>query len=114
MISNLNRGAWLVVGLAVIVGVALGLSLSNPGLGLAQGNKEPGPASAGPRYTVVFTEGTNLCVTDNRANKVYFYTVDHGHEPGAELKLRAYVDLEQIGKELITPTLLKKKAEKKP
>ena len=113
MVANVNRAGWLIVGVAGLAGVALGLSLSNPGLGLAQGTKESGPATGGPRYTVVFTEGTNLCVTDNRANKVYFYTVDHGHEPGAELKLRAYVDLEQIGKEVITPKLLKKKGEKK-
>jgi hypothetical protein len=108
MIGKISGKLCLVGALALIGGVALGLTLSNPGLGLAQGGKDSG-ASGAPRYTVVFTEGTNLCVTDNRANKVYFYTVDHGSEPGSDLKLRAYVDLEQIGKEVITPSLVKKK-----
>jgi hypothetical protein len=60
-------------------------------------------ATGGPHYTVLETEGTNLVVTDNAKNTLYFYTVDKGKAPGSELKLRATVDLNQVGKETIKP-----------
>src|SRR5438045_3093594 len=105
--STLRGVSGLVAAAALAAGIVLGITLARPGLGLAQEKKEA--AGESPRYTVVFTEGTNLCVTDNRANRVYFYTIDQGKEPGADLRLRAYVDLSQVGKEVIKPTLLKKK-----
>ena len=49
------------------------------------------------------TEGHNLVVTDNGTNTLYFYTVDKGQQPGSEMKLRAKVDLNQVGKEAIMP-----------
>jgi hypothetical protein len=60
-------------------------------------------STGGPHYTVVETEGHNLLVTDNATNTFYFYTVDRGKEPGAELKLRAKLDLKQVGQPTITP-----------
>ncbi|HWG45064.1 MAG TPA: hypothetical protein VN688_20005 [Gemmataceae bacterium] len=54
------------------------------------------PAS-GPRYSVVETEGHNLLVTDNAANKLYFYTVDKDKPVGSPLKLRASLDLSKVG-----------------
>ena len=97
-----TRILWLVVALAA--GAALGAGLSRPALGQAQEKARP----AG-RYAVVFTEGTNLCVTDNQTSKLYFYTADQGKEPGSDLKLRGTVDLTQVGKDVIKPTLTRNK-----
>jgi hypothetical protein len=51
----------------------------------------------------VETEGHNLIVADNATNTLYFYTVDKGEAPGADLKLRGSVDLNQVGKPVIKP-----------
>jgi hypothetical protein len=61
-------------------------------------------AQAGfPDQTVVSSDGTNLVVTDNRAHKVYYYSLDDDEEFGAHMKLRGKIDLAQIGKpELVT------------
>ena len=95
--------AGLLLGLAA--GAFVGTSLSQPLFG---GNQQDA-ASKSPRYTVVFTEGTNLGVTDNKTSTLYFYTVDPGAEPGADLKLRGTVDLSQVGQHVLRPRLLKKK-----
>jgi hypothetical protein len=60
-------------------------------------------ATSGPHYTVLETEGHNLVVTDNDTSTLYFYTVDKGKAPGSELKLRAKVDLNMVGKDSIKP-----------
>jgi hypothetical protein len=54
--------------------------------------------AGGPRYTVVETQGHNLLVTDNGTNTIYYYTIDKDKEIGSDLKLRASVDLTQVGK----------------
>jgi hypothetical protein len=53
--------------------------------------------AGGPRYTVVETQGHNLLVADNAANKLYFYTVDKDKPVGSPLKLRAALDLTKVG-----------------
>jgi hypothetical protein len=58
-------------------------------------------AAAGPRFTVIETQGFNLLVTDNTANKLYYYTTDKDAAVGSPLKLRASLDLTQLGKEEI-------------
>jgi hypothetical protein len=100
------RCGGIVLALAFLVG---GLVLVNRNQ-TAIGNevaKEAQPAkmmaAGGPHYTVLETEGTNLVVTDNAANTLYFYTVDKGKAPGSDLVLRAKVDLTQVGKETIKP-----------
>src|SRR5262245_13496147 len=99
------KSLWKLVGpVALVAGIVLGVYLLQPAGGLAQ--KEQG--AAGPRYTVVHTEGTNLIVTDNKTNTVYYYTVDQGAEPGSDLKLRGSLDLSQVGEPAIKPKLLKK------
>ncbi len=60
-------------------------------------------AQAGPRYTVVETEGTNLVVVDNTTNVLYFYTVDPEKEVGADLHLRGSIDLKDVGKAVLKP-----------
>jgi hypothetical protein len=89
--------------IALTIGVALGLHLSQPGPGTAQ---PPEPPTL--RYTVVHTEGTNLIVTDNKVNTLYFYTVEQSADPGSELKLRGSLDLSQVGQKVLTPKLFKK------
>jgi 6-phosphogluconolactonase (cycloisomerase 2 family) len=67
-------------------------------------------SAGGAHYTVVMTEGHNLLVTDNGANKLYFYTIDKDKPIGSPLKLRASVDLAKVGQEEIhiTPHNLEK------
>jgi hypothetical protein len=88
--------------LLVCAGIGFGLGLTAQGTAVAG---QPGRGgAAGPAFTVVTTEATNLIVTDNRSNTLYFYTVDRGQEPGAPLKLRGTVDLNEVGKPEIKPT----------
>ena len=50
----------------------------------AFGNQVPKESTTnGPHYSVLETEGTNLVVTDNAKNTLYFYTVDKGKAPGS-------------------------------
>src|SRR5262249_37891496 len=100
-----NKLSWLAVAAALVVGVVLGATLTRPVLGRADQKEQP---TGGPRYTVVHTEGTNLIVTDNQTNKLYFYTTHQGKEAGADLHLRGPADLTQVGKDVIKPTLAKK------
>lgn len=85
----------------VIAGLGLVLSgVVGAGIGQANAAQE----SAGmPRYSVVETQGTNLLVTDNQTNKLFFYTVDRGKEAGEELRLRGTVDLNKVGEKVIKP-----------
>jgi hypothetical protein len=98
----------------VLVGVVLlgaGLVLTNraPVQAAEQGTTVAGgPGMTGPaHYTVVETQGTNLLVTDNKTNTLYYYTIDKDKEIGSDLKLRASVDLTQVGKPVITITKAK-------
>jgi hypothetical protein len=71
----------------------------------AQGRvEEASNSSAAPHYSVVLTEAHNLLVTDNATNKIYFYTIDHDKPIGSPLKLRASLDLTQVGKDEIRLT----------
>jgi hypothetical protein len=92
------RYGGIVLALAILVGC---LVMLNRGHAEQAGAKER--ATSGPHYTVLETEGTNLVVTDNETSTLYFYTVDKGKAPGAELKLRAKVDLNMVGKPTIQP-----------
>ena len=76
----------------------------------AQGRTEEGGSAASPHYTVVMTEAHNLLVTDDRANKLFFYTIDKDKPIGSPLKLRASINLTDVGKDeiKITPHNLEK------
>lgn len=63
-------------------------------------------ATTSHRYTINHTEGTNLIVTDNQTNTVYFYTIEPDGKPGDDLILRGSADLTQVGKPVIKPTLI--------
>jgi hypothetical protein len=91
-----KNGLLLAVGVVLIAGA---LVLSNRDTVQGQGGK--GGGGGGARYTVVETQGNNLLVTDNAANIVYYYAIDKDEKIGADLKLRASVDLTQVGKDVI-------------
>jgi hypothetical protein len=63
-----------------------------------------GPFGPGARYSVIETQGFNLLVTDNAANKLYYYATDKDAPVGSSMKLRASLDLTQVGKEEIRIT----------
>ena len=94
---NWKNGMLFAVG-AVLIAATLILTSGYTAQG--QGGKG-GMGGAGPRYTVVETQGHNLLVTDNSTNITYFYTVEKDEKVGADLKLRASVDLTQVGKDTI-------------
>jgi len=96
-----NMKKWL--GLAVAIG---GLSVAAP---VAFADTAP-PTSQ--RYSVTWTEGTNLIVTDNNTNTLYFYTVEKGQPAGSPLKLRGSLDLSQIGQQTLTPKTFNLPAQK--
>jgi hypothetical protein len=56
----------------------------------------------------VHTDGSHLIVTDNKANKVYFYAIGPDEKIGDPLHLRGSADLTEVGKPTITPTTYKK------
>lgn len=94
-----KNGILFVVG-AVLISATLVLTSRDT----AQGQGGKGGMGGGPRYTIVETQGHNLLVTDNTKNMVYFYTVDKDGKVGDDLKLRASVDLSQVGSETIKIT----------
>jgi len=83
----------------IVFGLGIGVYAFKPAATTAQ---QPGGGGA-PKYTVIETEGTNLLVTDNSTNIVYYYTVDPDKAPGDELKLRGEVNLNEVGKPVIKP-----------
>ena len=89
----------MVVGIALMVVALLMMSRSGP----AQAQRADA-AGSGTRYTVIETQGFNLLVTDNTANKLYYYATDKDVPPGSPLKLRASLELSQVGKEEIKIT----------
>jgi hypothetical protein len=93
-------GVLVVVGIA-LVACSLILTTRGPVLGSEQGAQ---PATGGPKYTVIETQGHNLLVTDNAANKLYFYTIDKDQPVGSPLKLRASLDLSRVGQPELTIT----------
>jgi hypothetical protein len=88
------KSAVLVVVGVVLLGGALVLTNRAP----VQAAEQGAAGASGPRYTVIETQGHNLLVTDNGTNTVYYYTIDKDKEIGSDLKLRASVDLSQVGK----------------
>src|SRR5262245_43788295 len=101
----MNRTVTRTVALVVTLGLGLGLGLTLSQAPPAQAQADK--AAAPGRYTVVETEATNLLVTDNHTNTLYFYAVDRDLPPGSDLKLRGTLDLTQVGKPVIKPQVNK-------
>jgi hypothetical protein len=87
----------------IVFGLGLGVYAFKPAASTAQ----PAGAMGTPKYTVIDTEGTNLIVTDNSTNTLYFYTVDPEKAPGEDLKLRGSLDLAEVGKPVLKPKVNK-------
>jgi hypothetical protein len=100
---KINRSRILAVGLVVIVVAIIILEpkeYSVIGKRLQISSDGPiGPGAPAAHYTVVMTDARNLLVTDNVANKLYFYSIDKDKPIGSPLKLRGSVDLGQFGQE---------------
>jgi hypothetical protein len=103
-----SRNRILAAGIVVLaVGLIALATTENP----VFGQRPLRGGGAGPaHYTVVMTEAHNLLVTDNANNKLYFYTIDKDKPIGSPLKLRASMDLAQVGEEEVklTPHNLEK------
>ena len=88
----------MVVGAALLVAALIVMVRSQP----AQAERAEAAGTA--RYTVIETQGFNLLVTDNAANKLYYYATDKEASVGSPMKLRASLDLTQVGREEIKLT----------
>jgi hypothetical protein len=100
-----KSSAAVVAVLALTAGAAVGWGLLNR-------NVEAQAADAKPvfgKVTVMDTEGHNLICVDNSTNTLYYYTIDKDAELGSDLKLRASLDLNDVGKEVLKPKILFKK-----
>jgi len=89
---------------ALGVALILAVAWNRPATG-----KEESAGASPTRYTVVSTDGVHLIVTDNQANRLFFYSIDQEAQVGDELKLRGYADLTQVGKPAIKPVTLSKR-----
>jgi hypothetical protein len=109
--ASMTTTTWNRVLTACVFLLAIGLIVSwSSDSAFGQRKGATPPAGGGAHYSVVLTEGHNLLVTDNGANKLYFYTTDKDKPIGSPLKLRASVDLTHVGQEeiKITPHNLEK------
>ena len=100
--KRVNHRSFIAAGW-ILFGIAIGVVVGQNRTALAQGDSMGSPGGGSSRYSVIETQATNLLVTDNRSNRLYYYTVDRGKSPGAPLKLRGSLDLNQVGQPSITP-----------
>jgi hypothetical protein len=99
MIGKWKNQVPMVVGTILMVAALVILVRSQPA------NAQRADATSTPqRYTVIETQGFNLLVTDNMANKLYYYATDKDVPVGSPMKLRASLDLAQVGREEIKIT----------
>jgi hypothetical protein len=103
------KGSLVVLG--VIIGLVIGLVVTPSVKQSAWAEEGAAVPAACPRHTVIVTDGLHIVVTDNKTDVTYFYAMDEGEKPGADLKLRGSLDLKQVGQPVIKPTLFKKKTE---
>jgi hypothetical protein len=89
----------MIAGVALMVVAVAMMARSQP----AQAQRGEAAVS-GPRYSVIETQGFNLLVTDNGANKLYYYATDKDTPVGSPMKLRASLDLGQVGRQEIKIT----------
>jgi hypothetical protein len=97
---------------ALVLVVVLGAFVVGTLLRPAFSRADDKATGGSPHYSVVETQGHNLIVTDNQTNIIYFYTIDKDKEIGSELRLRGRLDLSEVGKEVLKPTVLRPRNEK--
>jgi hypothetical protein len=93
MTTTWKSGLLAVAGVILISGAVL-MTMRAPAE--AQGGGKS--SGLGAHYSVIETNGQNLLVTDNATNTLYYYSIDKEEKIGAPLKLRASLDLSQVGK----------------
>jgi hypothetical protein len=79
--------------------IAAALLISNRQAVQGQGRAADGAA----RHSVVASDGAHLIVTDNGADKLYFYAIDKDGKVGDDLKLRGTIDLRDVGQASLKP-----------
>jgi hypothetical protein len=99
MLTSRNR--ILAVGVVVVAVALIALATTENSVFGQRPQRFAGLSAPPAHYKVVITEAHNLLVTDNATNKLYFYTIDKDQPIGSPLKLRASVDLAQVGEEQI-------------
>lgn len=99
MFANWKNRVPMFLGIALMVVALIAMVRSEP----VQAQRD-GAAGSGPRFTVIETQGFNLLVTDNSANKLYYYATDKDAPVGSPMKLRASLELSQVGREEIKIT----------
>jgi hypothetical protein len=95
--------------LAVVAGLAYSIGVGQPPKGQPKFEGQPGVDF--PEIRVVESDGAHLIVTDQRTALLHFYAIDPDGKIGSPLKLRATIDLKEVGKPSITP-MMPKQAEK--
>jgi len=109
MLTRIRGTIVLLAALAIVAGLAYSI-----GVGQApkeQAKFEGRPGVDFPEIRVVESDGAHLIVTDQRTAMLHFYAIDPDGKIGSPLKLRATMDLKEVGKPTITP-MLPKQAEK--
>jgi hypothetical protein len=96
MTTTWKSGLLAMAGVALMAGAVL-MNFRAPAEAQGGGGGGKGGGSAA-RYSVIETNGQNLLVTDNKENTLYYYSIDKEDKIGAPLKLRAQLDLTQVGK----------------
>jgi hypothetical protein len=94
-----QRGSFIV--LSAIVAAVVATTLMNTGAKAREGAANDAKSAGGPHYTVIETQGFNLLVTDNTTNTLYYYATDKDVPVGSPLKLRASLNLRQVGQKQI-------------
>jgi hypothetical protein len=92
------KAKWLGTLVVALLILALGAVLGSRGVAVQGQNREGPRMTGGARYTVIETQGFNLLVSDNGANQLYYYATDKDAPVGSPLKLRASLDLAQVGR----------------
>jgi hypothetical protein len=92
---------------ALVLGVIVGAFVAGSFAPQAFSRADDKGTGGSPHYSVVETQGHNLIVTDNQTNIIYFYTIDKDKEIGSELRLRGRLELTEVGKEVLKPTVVR-------
>ena len=100
MSANWKNRIPMVIGAILLVAALTLVAYSQP----PQGPRGGPPFGSAARYSVIETQGFNLLVTDNAASKLYYYATDKDVPVGSPMKLRASLDLTQVGREEIKIT----------
>ena len=109
MLTRIRKITVPLLALAVVAGLAFSVGIGQQPKEQPRFGGQPGVDF--PEIRVVESDGAHLIVTDQRSALLHFYAIDPDGKIGSPLKLRATIDLKDVGKPSITP-MLSKQAEK--